>query len=109
MYDLVITDDKALVIYLHESGLVDPTIPVKYPVKAEDVRGKHVIGKLPCILSSEALSYTEIPLYLPRCLEGLKLLPSDYGKYAGDPVTYRIIKVSLYPGEMNWKTSVGVT
>ena len=92
MYDLVVTDDRALLIYLHETGIVDPTVPVKYPVVAADARGKRVIGKLPYSLSCVALSYTEIPLYRPPVMEGLKPSVADYDKYAGDPVTYVVTR-----------------
>ena len=92
MYDLVVTADRALVTYLNESGIVDPSVQVKYPAKAEDVRGKHVIGKLPHSLSCRARSYTEIPMNLPPVLEGMKRLPADYDKYADDPIIYTVKK-----------------
>lgn len=99
MYDLVVTDDRALLIYLHKNGIVDPFVPVKYPATVADVLGKHVIGRLSHMLSSAALSYTEIPLYLPPEMKGLKLIPKDYERYAGKPVTYRVSKMYTYLNE----------
>jgi hypothetical protein len=100
MYDLVATDDSALIIYLCEAGIVDPCVPIKNPVTAADVIGKHVIGKLPHSLSCVALSYTEIPVHLPPYLEGVTPIIKDYEKYAGDPVTYKVERVYRYPGEV---------
>lgn len=96
MYDLVVTNDNALLIYLHSAKIVDPFVPVKYPVTAEDVIGKHVIGKLPHRLSCVALSYTEIPLHLPPELEGMELILEDYRRYADNPVTYRVSKMYTF-------------
>jgi hypothetical protein len=99
MYDLVVTNDNALLIYLHSMKIVDPFTPVKYPVAAKDVIGKHVIGNLPHALSSVALSYTEIPLHLPPQLIDKVLIPSDYDMYADKPVTYKISKMYTYYNE----------
>lgn len=101
MYDLVVTNNNALLIYLHSMKIVDPFTPVKYPVTAKDVIGKRVIGKLPHKLSCEALSYTEIPLHLPPELEGLELILEDYKRYADKPVVYKVAKLYPYPGGWN--------
>lgn len=93
--DLVITKNVTFFEYLVGAGIVWPDTELKEHVTAADVICKHVLGDdLPHCLSCVALSYTEVPLHLPRELIGLRLLLTDYMQYAVEPITYLVKCVS---------------
>ena len=93
-FDLVITRHKALVTYLAEKKLIDPSCQVEAHASPDLVRGKRVIGVLPHSLSCLTESFTEIPLRLPQELRGKELILEDVRKYAGQPATYKVTKLN---------------
>ena len=88
----IITRHPGLVEYLKEIGLADATTTVLAHATPENVRGKHVCGVLPHSLSCLAESFTEVPLTLPPELRGMELTLEQVRQYAGDPVTYRVVR-----------------
>ena len=88
--DLVITKNISFFTYLIKEGIVPFDVELKEYVTPIDVVGKHVIGELCHSLSCVALSYTEVPLHLPKELVGQRLVIADYEKYASSPITYCI-------------------
>ena len=93
-FDLVITRHEALVAYLAEKGLINPNCQVETHASPDLVRGKRVIGVLPHSLSCLTESFTEIPLCLPQELRGKELILADVRKYAGQPATYKVTRLT---------------
>ena len=93
--DLVITRHPALLAYLLELGLADPSTPVVQHATAEMVRGKHVVGVLPHYLSSLCALYTEVPLVVPQELRGQELTLETVRQYAQPAQTYKVACVRL--------------
>ena len=92
--DIIVTRHQGLVDYLTEEGIVSSSssVEVVSHASAEVVQGKHVLGVLPHSLSCLCASFTEVPLRLPAELRGKELTAEDVRRYAGKPVTYRVIK-----------------
>jgi hypothetical protein len=89
--DLVVTKDVSFFAYLIKERIIPFDAELKEHATPADVWGRHVIGdSLPHCLSCIALSYTEVPLHLPRELVGRRLILEDYIKYAGEPETYSV-------------------
>lgn len=107
--DLVVTKNPSFLSYLIFAGIVSPTVEYLDHATPTDVICKHVIGDLPHGLSCITLSYTEVPLHLPRELVGQRLLTADYEKYAGEPITYlvnclpKFVELELPNKEALWK------
>lgn len=93
--DLVITRHPALLAYLLELGLADPSTPVVQHATADMVRGKHVVGVLPHYLSSLCDLYTEVPLVVPQELRGQELTIEMVRQYAQPAQTYKVANVRL--------------
>lgn len=93
-YDLVATYSNEFTEYLTEENMITSLTEVvdHRDVTGKDVIGKNVIGKLGYSIATQAKSYTEIEIDLPRELIGQKLILTDYQKYAKDPVTYIVRK-----------------
>ncbi len=91
--DLIVTRHPGLVEYLQEIGLADSTTEVISHASADSVAGKRVCGVLPHSLSCLCESFTEVPLTLPAELRGLELTLEQVRKYAGEPVTYKVVRV----------------
>ena len=90
---LVITRHPGLVEYLEKNELIDETSVVYSHAIPELVAGKHVIGVLPLSLAALCESFTEIPLILPPEKRGKELSVDDVAEYAGEPATYKVIKL----------------
>lgn len=90
---IIVTKSPAIVQYIVELGLVSSARVLLLP-RAEDVRGKHVIGELPLHLAALAESVTEIPLDIPVSLLGKELSLEQVRKYAEPPVTYTVRRES---------------
>lgn len=93
MIDLIVTRHQGLVEYLTEIGLADSTTEVVSHASPDAVAGKNVCGVLPHSLSCLCESFTEIPLVLPADLRGKELTCEDVRQYAGQPVTYKVVRV----------------
>ena len=91
--DLIVTRHPALVEYLKEIGLADDDVEVIEHATPDAVTGKNVCGVLPHSLSCLCESFTEVPLNLTPELRGKELDLDMIRKIAGDPVTYKVIKV----------------
>lgn len=92
--ELIVTRHSGLVEYLREIGLADEETTVVSHATSDVVRGKRVCGVLPHSLSCLCRTFTEIPLNLPAELRGVELSLDQVRQYAGDPVTYRINRVT---------------
>lgn len=92
--ELIVTRHPGLVEYLRSIGLADAETEVISHASADAVRGKRVCGVLPHSLSCLCNTFTEVPLNLPQELRGVELTVEQIRQYAGDPVTYRIIKIN---------------
>lgn len=92
--ELIVTRHPGLVEYLQEIGLADANVEVVTHAGALLVAGHRVCGVLPHSLSCLCTSFTEIPLDLPAELRGTELTLEQVRQYAGDPVTYRVSRIS---------------
>jgi hypothetical protein len=89
---IVVSRHPALVEYLIEIRLAAPATPVITHATAADVRGRHVIGVVPLHLAAEAISVTEIPMFVPQTLRGVELTLEQVRQFAGTPVTYAVCR-----------------
>ena len=89
---LIVTRHQGLVTYLIAEGLVPSDVEVVSHASPENVADKHVWGVLPHSLSCLTRSFTEIPLDLPAELRGVELSEAQVRQYAGQPVTYKVVK-----------------
>ncbi len=99
--DLVVTRHRPLVELLLERGLITTDTPVLEHAKAEDVKGKHVLGVIPHWLSSLAASVTEVPMRLTQA-DREAMTRGDLGierlrEVADPPVTYCVEQMSQMP------------
>ena len=92
--DLIVTRHPALVDYLRELGVLADDVEVIDHATPETVVGRHVCGVLPHSLSCLTASFTEVPLRLTPELRGKELDLATLREIAGDPVTYRVERVS---------------
>ena len=117
--DIIVTPHAALIEYLREIGIVHHgfhTYATPDPFKGyweegdpdwewddvlvishatpEAIKGKNVAGVLPHSLSCLCNTFTEIPLHIPQELHGTELTVNDIKKYVGEPVTYKIHRIS---------------
>ncbi len=93
--DVVVTRHTGLVEYLIELGIASPETTVVAHASPEVVKDKHVCGVLPHNLSALTASFTEVPLLnLPMELRGTELTLEQMKEYAGEPVTYKVTKVT---------------
>jgi len=91
--DLVVTRHPGLVSYLQEIGLADSSVEVINHASASMIEGKNVCGVLPHSLSCLCWTFTEVPLNVRVELRGQELSLDLIRQFAGEPVTYRILKV----------------
>lgn len=96
--DVVVTRHQPLVDLLRERGIVDADTPVLEHARADDVRGKHVLGVLPHWLSSLAASVTEVPMRSTQA-DREAMARGDLGierlrTIADPPVTYCVEQIS---------------
>lgn len=89
---LIVTRHQGLVAYLIAEGLVPADVEVVSHATPANVEDKHVWGVLPHSLSCLTRSFTEIPLDLPAELRGVELSEDQVRKYAGEAVTYKVVK-----------------
>ena len=99
--DIVVTRHRPLVELLLERGFITAETPVLEHARAEDVRGKHVLGVLPHWLSSLAASVTEVPMRLTQA-DREAMTRGDLGverlrEVADSPVTYCVEQMSQMP------------
>ena len=93
MIDLVVTRHPGLVEFLRERGLCAPDATVIPHASPEDVRGSTSAASSPHSLSCLCESLTEVPLALPAELRGMELSLEQVRQYAGEPVTYIVIRM----------------
>ena len=99
MKTVVVSRHESFVRYLQEIGLVDEEIRITPHVRAEDVRGAHVIGILPPHLAEEAALMTVVPLDLTleqrerERTTGEDLSIEEIRAAAGEPRHYRVVPV----------------
>jgi len=91
--EIIVTRHRGLVEYFKRKKFVSNDVEVVTHASSEIVADKHVLGVLPHSLSCLTKSFTEIPLFLPPKLRGKELTANDVEKYAGKPVTYKVIKI----------------
>ena len=91
MKALIITRHPALVQYLINMGYVPETAEVIEHASPEAVQGKNVWGVLPHNLSCLCESFTEVPMSIPPELRGQELTLDHMYRYAGKPVTYKVM------------------
>lgn len=90
---IVVTRHPALVQYLQDIDIIKGSATVLERATAQDVLGKHVIGKLPYGLAALCNKYTEVRLEVPRHLRGFELTVEDVAQYASIPRTYRVREI----------------
>jgi hypothetical protein len=91
---IIVTRHKALPEFLFERGMCPAGTPVIEHATKETVRGKHVIGVTPLWLAAEAETVTEVPMSIPAGLRGVELTVEEMHKFAGEPVTYKVTRLT---------------
>ena len=95
MKKLVVTRHPALLELLLERGLIKKgDYELITHATPEDIKGKDVIGVLPMALAALTNTITEVPLMVPQELRGQELSLDQVRKFAGTPVTYKVLSLS---------------
>ncbi len=93
MEKVIVTRHRALIAHIISTGLADADTPVIAHAKADDVRGKHVIGVLPIHLAAQAAKLTCVNINIPHELRGAVLSPEQLRRWATAPKTYVVQEV----------------
>jgi hypothetical protein len=87
---LIVTRHTGLVDYLRRAFPEAEAYEVSPHAKADDVRGRGVIGVLPAHLAALTLAHVEIPLYMSLVQRGAELDADEVARIAGPPRIYSV-------------------
>ena len=90
---IVVTRHTALVEWLKLHKFVSDNVQVIAYAKPEDLKNKHVFGKLPYRMACHAAQYTEVVIRTPEEKKGKELTLKELEFYIVDSNTYMIIDV----------------
>ena len=87
---LIVTRHQGLVDYLRRTFPEAAAYEVSPHAKADDVRGRVVIGVLPAHLAALTLAHVEIPLDMTLVQRGAELDADEVARIAGPPRIYSV-------------------
>lgn len=87
---LIVTRHQGLIDYLRRTFPEAAAYEVSPHAKADDVRGRVVIGVLPAHLAALTLAHVEIPLDMTLVQRGAELDADEVARIAGPPRIYSV-------------------